>query len=195
MGRLGEVAPLDHHVAGPALPRICSAASVMAATLISSSTPMPVSAAASRRLGVATRAWGSSRVEVGRQPVGRPSGPARSRRPAPGRPPAGAAARRGQLGHDVDDGPVGQHAGLDAGTSKSSSTASICRRTKSRLEGHHAAHLAVFCAVTAVRAVVPWTPWAANVLRSAWAPAPPPESEPAMVRAVGRGGVVRHRPR
>ena len=31
---------------------------------------------------------------------------------------------------------------------------------------------------------VPWTPRAAKVLRSAWMPAPPPESEPAMVMAV-----------
>src|SRR5512133_382798 len=28
---------------------------------------------------------------------------------------------------------------------------------------------------------MPWTPWARNVLRSAWIPAPPPESDPAMV--------------
>jgi hypothetical protein len=36
--------------------------------------------------------------------------------------------------------------------------------------------------------VVPWTPWAAKVLRSAWAPAPPPESDPAMLKAVGGVG-------
>jgi hypothetical protein len=34
--------------------------------------------------------------------------------------------------------------------------------------------------VTAVIAVIPWTPHAANALRSAWMPAPPPESEPAI---------------
>src|SRR5690606_27907470 len=44
----------------------------------------------------------------------------------------------------------------------------------------------VFCAVMAVSALVPKTPSAANVFRSAWMPAPPPESEPAMVRATGR---------
>src|SRR5512133_866158 len=38
-----------------------------------------------------------------------------------------------------------------------------------------------FCTVTAVMADMPWTPWARNVLRSAWIPAPPPESDPAMV--------------
>ena len=44
----------------------------------------------------------------------------------------------------------------------------------------------VFWAVTAVTAVTPCTPCAANVLRSACRPAPPPESLPAMVTAVGR---------
>ena len=45
-----------------------------------------------------------------------------------------------------------------------------------------------FCAVTAVTTLIPCTPWASIVFRSAWIPAPPPESEPATVstRAVGR---------
>src|SRR5712692_2795661 len=43
----------------------------------------------------------------------------------------------------------------------------------------------VFCTVTDVIALVPHTPSAANVLRSAWMPAPPPESEPAIVRTRG----------
>ncbi len=38
----------------------------------------------------------------------------------------------------------------------------------------------VFWAVIAVIAVIPWTPQAANALRSAWIPAPPPESDPAI---------------
>ncbi len=42
-----------------------------------------------------------------------------------------------------------------------------------------------FCAVTAVSTDMPNTRNAENVLRSAWMPAPPPESEPAMVRALG----------
>ena len=37
-----------------------------------------------------------------------------------------------------------------------------------------------------VIAVVPKTPWAAKVSRSAWMPAPAPLSEPAMLRAEGR---------
>ena len=43
----------------------------------------------------------------------------------------------------------------------------------------------VFCAVIAVIADVPCTPAAANAFRSAWMPAPPPESEPAIVRQTG----------
>ncbi len=42
----------------------------------------------------------------------------------------------------------------------------------------------VFWAVMAVMALVPKTPSAAKVLRSAWMPAPPPESLPAIVSAV-----------
>src|SRR5918994_1858213 len=43
----------------------------------------------------------------------------------------------------------------------------------------------VFCAVRATIAEVPWTPQRANAFRSAWIPAPPPESEVAIVIAVG----------
>ena len=39
----------------------------------------------------------------------------------------------------------------------------------------------VFCAVTAVITLIPKTPNWWKVLRSAWIPAPPPESEPAIV--------------
>src|SRR3989442_6601281 len=42
-----------------------------------------------------------------------------------------------------------------------------------------------FWAVTAVITLIPKTRNAEKVLRSAWMPAPPPESEPAMVRAFG----------
>src|SRR5436853_7654121 len=45
----------------------------------------------------------------------------------------------------------------------------------------------VLWAMMAVIAVMPWTPQAANALRSAWIPAPPPESEPAIDRTAGTG--------
>ena len=44
-------------------------------------------------------------------------------------------------------------------------------------------------AVMAVIAVIPWTPLRANALRSAWMPAPPPESEPAIERTRGMVGI------
>ena len=44
----------------------------------------------------------------------------------------------------------------------------------------------VFWTVIAVIALIPCAPARANALRSAWMPAPPPESEPAIVRS--RGG-------
>ena len=47
-----------------------------------------------------------------------------------------------------------------------------------------------FCAVTAVSTDMPNTRNAENVLRSAWMPAPPPESDPAIVSALGDA----HRP-
>ncbi len=42
----------------------------------------------------------------------------------------------------------------------------------------------VFCAVSAVMAVAANPPIAVTALMSAWMPAPPPESEPAMVSAI-----------
>ena len=43
----------------------------------------------------------------------------------------------------------------------------------------------VFWAVIAVIAVMPWTPQAAKAFRSAWIPAPPPESDPAIESTAG----------
>ncbi len=53
----------------------------------------------------------------------------------------------------------------------------------------------VFCAVSATIAEVPCTPQRANAFRSAWIPAPPPESEVAIVIAIGmrRAAVTRVR--
>jgi len=66
---------------------------------------------------------------------------------------------------------------------KSSATASICAATKAGSRLATALTPRVFCAVIAVMALVPKTANAAKVLRSAWIPAPPLESEPAMVSA------------
>src|SRR3954454_13074031 len=47
-----------------------------------------------------------------------------------------------------------------------------------------------FCAVTAATTCMPCTPSASIVLRSAWMPAPPPESDPATVSTRGGAGAV-----
>jgi hypothetical protein len=72
---------------------------------------------------------------------------------------------------------------LTAPTVKSSKQASICARRKPTGGTCTALTPRVFCAVRAAMAESPCTRWAANALRSAWMPAPPPESEPAMVSA------------
>ena len=72
-----------------------------------------------------------------------------------------------------------------ARTSKSSRTVSTCWRTNAGCIVTTPRTSVVFCAVTAVRAHVPCTRCAAKVFRSAWTPAPPPESDPAMLSAVG----------
>ena len=45
----------------------------------------------------------------------------------------------------------------------------------------------VFCDVTAVIAVIAYDPSAVTVLMSAWIPAPPDESEPAMINIFDLG--------
>jgi hypothetical protein len=72
---------------------------------------------------------------------------------------------------------------LVAATGMSVATASICATTSRGSTGAQSVTPSEFWAVMAVTAEAPWTRWAAKVRRSAWMPAPPPESEPAMVRA------------
>src|SRR5207237_6195688 len=67
----------------------------------------------------------------------------------------------------------------------SPTTERICAPTTSAGTSAAAVTPSVFCTVTDVTAEVPHTPSAANVFRSAWIPAPPPESDPAMVSARG----------
>src|SRR2546427_2983827 len=74
---------------------------------------------------------------------------------------------------------------LIASAPKSESTESICRATNSGGRLNTPWTPSEFWAVTAVTTDMPKTRNAENVLRSAWMPAPPPESDPAMVRAFG----------
>ena len=73
---------------------------------------------------------------------------------------------------------------LTASTPMSDTMASICAVTNAAGSVSMPVTPRVFWAVMAVSAEVPYTSRAAKVLRSAWMPAPPPESLPAMVRAV-----------
>ena len=72
---------------------------------------------------------------------------------------------------------------LAAAGGNSAYTASSCRRNIPGEQGSTAVTRRGFCAVRHVIALVPCTPKAANVFRSAWMPAPPPLSEPATVSA------------
>src|SRR5262249_8707592 len=63
-------------------------------------------------------------------------------------------------------------------------TASICRPMTEGESGSPPRIPEVSGAVTATTTVAAWSPWAANVSRSAWMPAPPPESDAAIVAAV-----------
>src|SRR6266536_3340699 len=74
---------------------------------------------------------------------------------------------------------------LAASTPRSSKTASSCARTKSGGTSCTAVTPVVFCAVSATIALIPWQPAAAKAFRSAWIPAPPPESDPAIVKQRG----------
>ena len=74
---------------------------------------------------------------------------------------------------------------LTASTPMSSATARTCSTMNAPGTGWTPVTPTVFCAVSAVSAVMPWTPQRANALRSAWIPAPPPESEPAIESTAG----------
>jgi hypothetical protein len=74
---------------------------------------------------------------------------------------------------------------LTASTPMSSTTARTCATIIAGDTASTAVTATVFWAVTAVIAVVPCTPARAKAFRSAWIPAPPPESEPAIDRQTG----------
>ena len=76
---------------------------------------------------------------------------------------------------------------LMASAPMSPSTDSSCARTASGGSSQYPWTPSEFCAVTAQITLMPCTPSASIVFRSAWIPAPPPESDPAI--ASTRGGV------
>src|SRR5215216_7723597 len=74
---------------------------------------------------------------------------------------------------------------LTASTPMSSALARIWAKTACGVTNSTKWTPRVFCAVIAVIAVIPCTPQRANAFRSAWIPAPPPESEPAIEITAG----------
>ena len=97
-----------------------------------------------------------------------------------------AADQVERLEHRIDRRLVGEHPDLDR------VDADVARRPRATwatiISGGTGVTIStptVFCAVSAVIAVIPCTPQRANAFRSAWIPAPPPESEPAIARQVG----------
>ena len=82
-----------------------------------------------------------------------------------------------------------QHADLDGvGADIVQADANLVRARSSAAADQWNGRRCVSCTVTAVMAVMAYTPKALAVLISAWMPAPPPESEPAMTSR--RGGLA-----
>jgi hypothetical protein len=145
---------------------------------------MPEIDAASSRFGVTTSL-------TGRRSRRRARNPAAERRATPldekstgsrttflgrwRRRPA-ATARTVRASHNI---PIFTAAGV-----RSEKTASICRETNRGENGSIVTMPRVFCAVPATTTVAPYTACAAKVSRSAWIPAPPPESDPAIETTV-----------
>jgi hypothetical protein len=150
------------------------------ASLPRSSVSRPVSACASGRFGVTTVASGNSRPIS----VSTASGSS-SRAPelaimtgsttSGRRRPASSSATASMIGEEKSM-PV-----LAAPAPMSSRTAAICARTKPGGSCSMAVTPRVFCAVSATMADIPCAPQRANAFRSAWMPAPPPESDEAIV--------------
>ena len=146
---------------------------------------LPASACASSRFGVTTVASGKSRVDERIDRVG--SSSARARRVATitgsttsgtgcsARKPATASITAREKSIPV----------FAASTPMSEKTASSCATTNSGGTSWTAVTPTVFCAVSATIADIPWAPAAAKAFRSAWMPAPPPLSEPAIVSTRG----------
>src|SRR5438552_3837384 len=148
-------------------------------------TSISASAAASGRFGVTTSASGRSSLASAARASGWSSAsPAlaiitgsRTTRALP------CARRRSDTTPMI--GAVESIPIFTASASKSESTESIWRPTNSGGRLKTPWTPTEFWAVTAVITLIPNTRNAEKVLRSAWMPAPPPESEPAMVRALG----------
>ncbi len=151
------------------------------------STSTPVSWATSSRLGVATVACGSSSLRTASSAeeassaspcLETPTGSTTAGAGVVASSPATVSTRTAEESIPV----------FTAWTPMSSTTARYWAVTASAGSSQAPRTPREFCAVTAVTTLMPCTPSASMVLRSAWMPAPPPESDPATVRH--RGGAA-----
>ncbi len=141
-------------------------------------TSKPARPAASGRLGVTSVASGSNRRRRASTASSANSGwpcfetKTGSTTISGSRVSAAASATASTIAADANI-PV-----LAASTPMSPATARICSETVVGESSSNPETPLVFCTVTAVIAVMPKTPKALNVLRSAWMPAPPPGVRP-----------------
>src|SRR5579875_3181754 len=161
----------------------------------SSSAVAPASTRASGRFGVATVTRGSSPSPRARR-ASRSSSRAPDSDTITGSSTTGG--RVGRISPSSSSAPatativsaVPSIPTLTASTPMSRATARTCARIIAGETLSIASTPTVLYAVIAVIAVMPWTPHAANAFRSAWIPAPPPESEPAIVSALRMRSVI-----
>ena len=144
--------------------------------------PVPRARSGSRRSPAAAGARSATAARPAR------AAPPRTRRPSPdrSRPASPAAARRARPATAPIVSTVPSIPILTASTPMSAATARTCATMTSGGIVWTAVTPTVFWAVIAVIAVIPCTPQAANAFRSAWIPAPPPESDPAIDSTRGR---------
>jgi hypothetical protein len=174
----GKWPPFSNTARQPSFSR-SSAAACMAATL---SMLRPVRISASGRLGVSTAARATSSRFRASTAAGSISGAPPFATMTGSTTSGAAAARSASTSATVSitaascSIPV-----LTASAPISSSTTSICCRMNAGGIGSTPNTPSVFCAVNAVMAVAAKASSIVTVLISAWMPAPPPESEPAMI--------------
>ena len=179
MASSSKCPPLMSTAPAPMSMSLAAASSMLARSMIS----MPARSSASGRLGVRRSARGSMRVRRASTASSCNSlcplwlthtGSTTRGKALSARPSATASMMPAENSMPV----------LAAATSKSSSTVDSCNPTKPGVGASMPVTPREFCAVSAVMTDMPKPPSMAMVFRSAWMPAPPPESEPAMVRMV-----------
>ena len=148
-------------------------------------TAMPASAPASWRFGVTTVASGSISLTSAARASGSSSESPDLAIMTGSSTTCPCASARSRPATSAMIGAVESMPIFTASAPKSDSTESSCLPTNAGGRLKTPWTPTEFCAVTAVSTLMPKTRNAENVLRSAWMPAPPPESDPAMVSALG----------